>query len=73
MDVCTGKKLATLGWELRRTMPPDDLTSGAGLASGESDRSSDGCSWLTHSITWHDFREAWRPGIGQEEWDRSFG
>ena len=32
----------------------------------------DGC-WLTSGISWHDFREGWRPGIGQEEWDRSFG
>ena len=31
-----------------------------------------GC-WLHHELVWHDFREKWRPGIGQEEWDRSFG
>lgn len=29
--------------------------------------------WLTEAITWHDFRPAFRPGIGEEEWDRSFG
>ena len=32
----------------------------------------DGC-WLTDEVSWHDFREEWRPGIGEEEWDRSFG
>ena len=35
-------------------------------------RPSDSC-WLTCAISWHDFRDAFRPGIGQEEWDRSFG
>lgn len=35
-------------------------------------RRGDGC-WLTDAVSWHDFREGWRPGIGEEEWDRSFG
>lgn len=33
---------------------------------------SGGC-WLTSEVMWHDFRDGWRPGIGQVEWDRSFG
>ena len=35
-------------------------------------RREDGC-WLIDDVTWHDFREGFRPGIGQVEWDRSFG
>ena len=35
-------------------------------------RRSDGC-WLTDAVSWHDFRTGFRPGIGEEEWDRSFG
>jgi hypothetical protein len=35
-------------------------------------RRADGC-WVTCSIAWHDFRDEHRPGIGQVEWDRSFG
>lgn len=35
-------------------------------------RGADGC-WVTEAISWHDFREGFRPGIGEEEWDRSFG
>ena len=35
-------------------------------------RRRDGC-WVTEHVSWHDFREGWRPGIGEEEWDRSFG
>lgn len=31
------------------------------------------CGWRTQSITWHDFRPAFRPGIGQEEWPRACG
>jgi len=29
--------------------------------------------WLTRRISWHDFRPAFRPGIGQEEWPRVCG
>ena len=32
----------------------------------------DGC-WMTDEVSWHDFRADFRPGIGEEEWDRSFG
>lgn len=35
-------------------------------------RSSDG-AWLINSIDWQDFRDKFRPGIGREEWDRSYG
>ena len=35
-------------------------------------RRSDGC-WVTDKISWHDFRPGWRPGLGEVEWDRSFG
>ena len=35
-------------------------------------RGSDGC-WATDALSWHDFREEFRPGIGEVEWDRSFG
>ena len=35
-------------------------------------RRGDGC-WVTDAISWHDFRPDYRPGIGEEEWDRSFG
>ena len=35
-------------------------------------RGDDGC-WRTSAISWHDFRDGFRPGIGEEEWDRSFG
>ena len=29
--------------------------------------------WVTEALSWHDFRPAFRPGIGEVEWDRSFG
>lgn len=29
--------------------------------------------WLFDSIIWHDFRDGFRPGIGQEEWPRICG
>ena len=35
-------------------------------------RRGDGC-WVTDTLSWHDFRPEFRPGIGEEEWDRSFG
>ena len=35
-------------------------------------RDDDGC-WRTSEVAWHDFRPGFRPGIGQVEWDRSFG
>lgn len=35
-------------------------------------RDRDGC-WLTDEVTWHDFRDSYRPGIGQEEWPRICG
>jgi hypothetical protein len=35
-------------------------------------RPSDG-AFLVHSIDWQDFREAYRPGIGREEWERICG
>jgi hypothetical protein len=33
---------------------------------------SDGC-WRTSAWHWHDFRDDFRPGIGQEEWPRICG
>eukprot|EP00961_Rhodomonas_salina_P190476 2569920-Rhodomonas_salina.2 len=33
----------------------------------------DGGVWLFDSIIWHDFRDGFRPGIGQEEWPRICG
>jgi len=30
-------------------------------------RASDG-AWLVNGIDWQDFRDAYRPGIGREEW-----
>ena len=35
-------------------------------------RDDDSC-WRTYELSWHDFRDEFRPGIGQVEWDRSFG
>ena len=35
-------------------------------------RRRDGC-WVTDALSWHDFRMEFRPGIGEVEWDRSFG
>jgi len=35
-------------------------------------RGEDG-AWLFDSIIWHDFRDGFRPGIGQEEWPRICG
>ena len=35
-------------------------------------RDRGGC-WVTDEITWHDFRDSFRPGIGQEEWPRICG
>jgi hypothetical protein len=35
-------------------------------------RKSDG-AWLVDGIDWHDFRDEFAPGIGQEEWNRICG
>ena len=35
-------------------------------------RGDDGC-WHTDTISWHDFRDEFRPGHGQEEWPRICG
>jgi hypothetical protein len=35
-------------------------------------RPTDG-SWLVDGIDWQDFRDAYRPGIGREEWERICG
>jgi hypothetical protein len=35
-------------------------------------RSSDG-AWMVDGLDWQDFREAYRPGIGREEWERICG
>jgi hypothetical protein len=35
-------------------------------------RASDN-AWLVHRIDWQDFREAFRPGIGRQEWTRVCG
>lgn len=35
-------------------------------------RDSGGC-WVTDEVSWHDFRDSFRPGIGQEEWPRICG
>jgi hypothetical protein len=35
-------------------------------------RGSDG-AWLVDGLDWQDFREAYRPGIGREEWERICG
>jgi len=35
-------------------------------------RPSDG-AWLVASIDWQDFRDAYRPGLGREEWERICG
>ena len=35
-------------------------------------RDRGGC-WVTDQVTWHDFRDSFRPGIGQEEWPRICG
>lgn len=35
-------------------------------------RQSDG-AWLVSTLDWQDFREAYRPGIGREEWERICG
>lgn len=35
-------------------------------------RPSDG-SWMVDGIDWQDFRDAYRPGIGREEWERICG
>ncbi|KAJ1631433.1 hypothetical protein T492DRAFT_870058 [Pavlovales sp. CCMP2436] len=37
----------------------------------ENEWSSKG--WCTRHVSWHDFRPAFRPGIGQEEWPRICG
>ena len=52
----------------------EDLATGDMLvkAGWELRRRADGC-WLTYSVSWHDFRDGFRPGIDQVEWDRSFG
>jgi len=38
----------------------------------ELKRAPDG-RWLTDFVIWHDFRDEFRPGIGQEEWPRICG
>ena len=35
-------------------------------------READGC-WVTRAWHWHDFRDEFRPGLGQEEWPRICG
>ena len=35
-------------------------------------RDGGGC-WVTDDISWHDFRDSYRPGLGQEEWPRICG
>ncbi len=35
-------------------------------------READGC-WVTSAWHWHDFRDEFRPGLGQEEWPRICG
>ena len=37
-----------------------------------SRREADGC-WVTRAWHWHDFRDEFRPGLGQEEWPRICG
>ena len=29
--------------------------------------------WLTSRVSWQDFRDGFRPGIGREEWTRAYG
>lgn len=53
---------------------PDALSGQTLLAKlgWELVRGDDGC-WRTDAISWHDFRDEFRPGIGQEEWPRICG
>lgn len=36
-------------------------------------RQDDNKCWLIHQMDWQDFRDAYRPGIGREEWERICG
>lgn len=57
-----------------------EISAGGGTGSytaaklgWECRRDDQAACWLTMSIRWHDFRPAFRPGIGEEEWPRICG
>ena len=66
-----GQVLAKLGFELARV----DMAAAKSVAGGTGWPRGSACSgcWLIESIIWHDFRDGFRPGIGQEEWTRICG
>lgn len=53
-----------------RSAPYDELLVATGWSLEKA--STDG-SWLVAALDWQDFREAYRPGIGREEWERICG
>ena len=54
---------------------PDAASGAAALLAKlgwELVRGPDGC-WRTDAVSWHDFRDEFRPGVGQDEWPRICG
>jgi hypothetical protein len=65
LQLCAGDGLvdeaftaAKLGWECEYV---------------DTDGAGDGGGWRTNAVIWHDFRPAFTPGIGQEDWPRICG
>ena len=63
--------LVLTGWGLVRSVGVEDGELAS--SSSSSSLSSSSSSWLVDSLDWQDFREAYRPGIGREEWVRICG
>jgi len=76
-----GELLVVLGWTLCKvrkqglpTLQPLLLRGGTfanEIENSDDDEQKNG--WHVHSLDWQDFRDAYRPGIGREEWERICG
>eukprot|EP00555_Chaetoceros_dichaeta_P012918 CAMPEP_0198263086 /NCGR_PEP_ID=MMETSP1447-20131203/11501_1 /TAXON_ID=420782 /ORGANISM="Chaetoceros dichaeta, Strain CCMP1751" /LENGTH=270 /DNA_ID=CAMNT_0043951563 /DNA_START=261 /DNA_END=1070 /DNA_ORIENTATION=+ len=72
-DVVSEELLVVLGWELVRSCS-NSIYNNSSVGEmecrevEEKDHETDDGAWLVESLTWQDFRDAYRPGIGREEW-----
>jgi len=72
-ETVSGRLLVILGWELVRSTTDRRQIEYEKSEEERGDYDASNGAWLIESLDWQDFRDAYRPGIGREEWVRICG
>jgi hypothetical protein len=62
--------LCVLGWTLQKNVADGQQDNDSNIKDNHQDAAA---CWYLQALDWQDFRDAYRPGIGREEWERICG